>query len=130
MEIQWAVQEELESLLNDSGHLCVLAFLYAGKGISAKAVSTWRTLARNYPSANYHNDQSESGLHDLSRKIAFNMETAAAKASKILEESSDQESVLQSLIWIADINQVLAVQILISEKITNLLSPGKDTRLK
>ncbi|KAL8502286.1 hypothetical protein ACS0TY_021426 [Phlomoides rotata] len=130
MEIQWAVQEELEALLNDSGHLCALAFLYAGKGISAKAVSTWRTLARNYSSANYHNDQSESGLQDLSRKIAFNRETAAAMASAILEESSDQELVLQNLIWIADINQVLAVQILISEKRTNLLSPGKATRLK
>ncbi|KAL8508430.1 hypothetical protein ACS0TY_018888 [Phlomoides rotata] len=119
------VVEELEALLNDSEHLRALAFLYAGKGISAKAVSTWRTLARNYPSANYHNDQSESGLQDLSRNIAFNRETAAAEASKILEESSDQELVLQNLRWIADINQVLAVQILISEKRTNLLSPDE-----
>ncbi|KAL0390220.1 UNVERIFIED_CONTAM: Vacuolar sorting protein 3 [Sesamum calycinum] len=53
------------------------------------------------------------------------VETAAIEATKILEESSDQELVLQHLGWIADINQVLAVQILISEKRTNLLSPDE-----
>lgn len=101
MGIQWAVQEELEALLNDSGHLRTLAFLYAGKGISAKALSTWRILARNYSSANYRNDQSEqSGLEDLSRNIALNRETAAAEASKILEESSDQDLILQHLKWV------------------------------
>ncbi|KAK6789292.1 hypothetical protein RDI58_013091 [Solanum bulbocastanum] len=45
------------------------------------------------------------------------------EASKILESSSDQELVLQHLGWIADINQLLAVQVLASEKRTDLLPP-------
>ncbi|KAI3455861.1 hypothetical protein Pfo_012524 [Paulownia fortunei] len=119
------VVEELEALLNDSGHLRTLAFLYAGKGMNAKALSTWRILARNFSSSSYHKDHyEETDLQDPSRKF-FGQETAAIEASKILEESTDQDLVLQHLGWIADINQVLAVQILISEKRINLLSPDE-----
>ncbi|KAL0417869.1 UNVERIFIED_CONTAM: Vacuolar sorting protein 3 [Sesamum radiatum] len=126
MDIYWAVQEELEALLNDSGHLRTLALLYAGKGMSAKALSIWRILAMNYLSSSSHKDQfEETDLQDSSSKFSFGQETAAIEATKILEESSDQELVLQHLGWIADINQVLAVQILISEKRTNLLSPDE-----
>ncbi|KAH6782270.1 Vacuolar sorting protein 39 [Perilla frutescens var. frutescens] len=100
------VVEELEALLNDSGHLRTLAFLYASKGRSAKAVSTWRVLARKYSSGSYHNEQSEeTNLQDPSRKFILNREAAAIEASKILEESPDQDLVLQHLGWIADINQ-------------------------
>ncbi|PIM99413.1 hypothetical protein CDL12_28100 [Handroanthus impetiginosus] len=120
------VVEELEALLNDSGHLRTLAFLYAGKGMSSKALSIWRILARNYSSSSYHKDQSEeTDIQDPSRKFTCGRENAALEATKILEESSDQDLVLQHLGWIADINQMLAVQILISEKRINLLSPGK-----
>ncbi|KAK4408809.1 Vacuolar sorting protein 3 [Sesamum angolense] len=120
------VVEELEALLNDSGHLRTLALLYAGKGMSAKALSIWRILAMNYLSSSSHKDQfEETDLQDSSSKFSFGQETAAIEATKILEESSDQELVLQHLGWIADINQVLAVQILISEKRTNLLSPDE-----
>ncbi|KAK4491348.1 hypothetical protein RD792_002084 [Penstemon davidsonii] len=99
--------EELEALLNDSGHLRTLAFLYAGKGMSAKALAIWRILARNYSSGIYHKDQSvESDLQDPSRHFTSGRETAAIEGSKILEESSDQDLVLQHLGWIADINQV------------------------
>lgn len=101
MGIQWAVQEELETLLNDSGHLRTLAFLYAGKDMSAKAVSTWRVLARKYSSGSYFNEQSEEAdLQDPSRKFILNRETAAIEASKILEESSDQDLVLQHFGWV------------------------------
>ncbi|KAL3851561.1 hypothetical protein ACJIZ3_013443 [Penstemon smallii] len=120
------VVEELEALLNDSGHLRTLAFLYAGKGMSAKALAIWRILARNYSSSIYDKDQSvESDLQDPSRHFTSGRETAANEGSKILESSSDQDLVLQHLGWIADINQVLAVQILISEKRENLLSPDE-----
>ncbi|KAK4440873.1 Vacuolar sorting protein 3 [Sesamum alatum] len=120
------VVEELEALLNDSGHLRTLALLYAGKGMSSKALSIWRILAMNYLSSSSHKDQfEETDLQDSSRKLSFSQETASIEAAKILEESSDQELVLQHLGWIADINQVLAVQILISEKRTNLLSPDE-----
>ncbi|KAK4491524.1 hypothetical protein RD792_002275 [Penstemon davidsonii] len=109
MKIQWAVQEELEALLNDSGHLRTLAFLYAGKGMSAKALAIWRILARNYSSSIYDKDQSvESDLQDPSRHFTSGRETAAIEGSKILEESSDQDLVLQHLGWIADINQYQA----------------------
>ncbi|KAL6502188.1 hypothetical protein OROHE_024781 [Orobanche hederae] len=118
------VVEELEALLSESGHLRTLAFLYAGKGLSSKAVYIWRILARNYSTSSYHKEQpEENDLHDPSRKFILGSETAAIEATKILEESSDQDLVLQHLGWIADINQVLAVQILTSEKRMNLLSP-------
>lgn len=103
MGIRWAVQEELEALLNDSGHLRTLAFLYASKGMSAKAVSTWRVLARKYSSGSYHNEQSaESDLQDPSRKVISNREAAAIEASRILEESSDQDLILQHLGWVCN----------------------------
>lgn len=103
MGIQWAVQEELEALLNDSGHLRTLAFLYAGKGMSAKAVCTWRVLARKYSSGSYNNEQSEeTDLQDPSRRLILNREAAAIEASKILEESSDQDLILQHLGWVRD----------------------------
>ncbi|CAA2991564.1 Transforming growth factor-beta receptor-associated protein 1 homolog [Olea europaea subsp. europaea] len=129
------VVEELEALLNDSGHLRALAFLYARKGMSAKALGIWRILARNYSQGRYYRGQSEetgstrenkdttTDLNVSSRNVIFGRETAALEASRILEESSDQELVLQHLGWIADINQMLAVQVLISEKRTNQLSP-------
>ncbi|XP_073027429.1 vacuolar sorting protein 3-like [Primulina eburnea] len=114
------VVEELEPLLHESGHLRTLAFLYTGKGMSDKALAIWRILARNY-STSYHKDQYEvtGSLEPLSPEMA------AIEASRILEESSDQDLVLQHLGWIADLSQVLAVQILISEKRSNLLLPDK-----
>ncbi|KAL0460330.1 UNVERIFIED_CONTAM: Vacuolar sorting protein 3, partial [Sesamum latifolium] len=94
------VVEELEALLNDSGHLRTLALLYAGKGMSAEALSIWRVLAMNYLSSSSHKDQfEETDLQDSSRKFSFGQETAAIEATKILEESSDQELVLQHLGW-------------------------------
>ncbi|XP_027185789.1 vacuolar sorting protein 3 isoform X1 [Coffea eugenioides] len=97
------IVEELEMLLNDSGHLRTLAFLYASKGMSSKALAIWRVLA----------------------KVTSGQETAVAEASNILEESSDQDLVLQHLGWIADINPVLAVQVLISDKRSNVLPPDE-----
>ncbi|KAL3522965.1 hypothetical protein ACH5RR_015799 [Cinchona calisaya] len=115
------VVEELELLLNDSGHLRTLAFLFASKGMSSKALAIWRTLARD--STSYWKDL--SGTNDVQEmsNVISGQETAVVEASNILEESSDQDLVLQHLGWIADINQVLAVQILISEKRSNMLSP-------
>ncbi|KZV21656.1 transforming growth factor-beta receptor-associated protein 1 [Dorcoceras hygrometricum] len=114
------VVEELEPLLHESGHLRALAFLYTAKRMSDKALAIWRILARNY-SASYQKNQYEvTGSPDpLSREMA------AIEASRILEESSDEDLVLQHLGWIADISQVLAVQILTSENRTNLLLPDK-----
>ncbi|PON60728.1 Vacuolar sorting protein 39/Transforming growth factor beta receptor-associated domain [Trema orientale] len=119
------VVEELETLLDDSGHLRTLAFLYASRGMSSKALAIWRILARNYSSGLWKDASLESGLDDTSTHILSGKETAAAEASKILEESSDAELVLQHLGWIADINQVFAVQILTSEVRENQLPPDE-----
>ncbi|EPS71072.1 hypothetical protein M569_03687, partial [Genlisea aurea] len=108
--------EELETLLIDSGHLRALAFLYASKGISSKALSIWRSLARNYSSGGYKKDQSS----EIDRR-----EDAATEASKILEHSSDQDLILQHLGWIADVNQTLAINVLISDGRPEFLSPGE-----
>ncbi|KAM1244898.1 hypothetical protein ACFX2I_036164 [Malus domestica] len=117
--------EELETLLDDSGHLRTLAFLYASKGISSKALGIWRLLARNYSSGLWKDPMLESGSQDGGTSIISGKETAAAEASKLLEESSDPALVLQHLRWVADINQVFAVQVLTSEKRTNQLPPDE-----
>ncbi|OMO65916.1 hypothetical protein COLO4_30926 [Corchorus olitorius] len=119
------IVEELETLLDGSGHLRTLAFLYASKGMSSKALAIWRILARNYSSGLWKDPVVENGVPDSSACVISGRETAATEASKILEESSDQDLVLQHLGWIADINQVLAVRVLTSDKRTNQLSPDE-----
>ncbi|XP_057986078.1 vacuolar sorting protein 3 isoform X2 [Hevea brasiliensis] len=117
------IVEELETLLDDSGHLRTLAFLYASKGMSSKALAIWRILARNYSSGLWEDPVVETDLQDGSKNIVSGREIAAIEASKILEELSDQELVLQHLGWIADINPVLAVEVLTSKKrVKQLLS--------
>ncbi|KAJ3708729.1 hypothetical protein LUZ61_012434 [Rhynchospora tenuis] len=108
------VVEELEVLLNNSGHLRTLAFLYGSKGMDSKSVSIWRHLARNYAATLWR----ETGDHGTS-----NERKAAEEASKILQFSSDEDLVLEHLTWISDIDEDLAVTILISEKRTKQLSP-------
>ncbi|XP_050231030.1 vacuolar sorting protein 3 isoform X2 [Mercurialis annua] len=119
------IVEELETLLDDSGNLRTLAFLYASKGMSSKALAIWRILARNYSSGLWEDPVLESDLHEGSKKIPSGKEIAAIEASKILEELSDQDLVLQHLGWIADINPVLAVDVLTSKKRVNQLSPDE-----
>ncbi|XP_034211573.1 vacuolar sorting protein 3 isoform X3 [Prunus dulcis] len=119
------VVEELETLLDDSGHLRTLAFLYASKGMSSKALGIWRVLARHYSSGLWKDPVMESGSQDGGTNIVSGKETAAAEASKLLEESSDPGLVLQHLGWVADINQVFAVQVLTSEKRVNQLPPDE-----
>lgn len=121
------VVEELETLLEESGHLRTLAFLYASKGMSSKALAIWRILGKNYPSR-LLKDSSMDDTMDNSVVDTSGKETAAAEASKILEESSDQALVLQHLGWIADINQHFAIQILTSEKRSSQLSPDDIIR--
>lgn len=97
-----AEQEELESLLGDSGHLRTLAFLYASKGISSKALSIWHILARNY-STGLWKDTSISVEHDLpdvSIDSISGQKAAAIEASKLLEESADEDLVLEHLGWV------------------------------
>lgn len=97
VQLPWAVQEELETLLDDSGHLKTLAFLYASKKMSSKALSIWRILARNYSSGLWKDPAAEK---DGSTSILSGREIAATEASQILEESSDQDLVLQHLGWV------------------------------
>lgn len=98
--LAWAVQEELEALLDGSGHLRTLAFLYASKGMSSKALAIWRILARNYSSGLWKDPALENGVHDSGACVMTGTETAATEASKILENSSDQELILQHLSWV------------------------------
>ncbi|XP_052188074.1 vacuolar sorting protein 3 [Diospyros lotus] len=118
------VVEELETLLNDSGHLRTLAFLYASKGMSSKALAIWRILARNYSSGHWKDPKGEMDSQHSSTNVISGKEIAAIEASKILEKSSDQDLVLQHLGWIADIDQALAVRVLTTER-TDQLSPDE-----
>jgi len=117
------VVDELESLLDDSGHLRTLAFLYGSKGMCSKALAIWRILARNY-SAGLWKDQSENGSCGTSVDKRSE-EIAAIEAAKILKTSSDEDLVLEHLGWVADIDQELAIAILTSEMRENQLSPEK-----
>lgn len=101
LQLAWAVQEELETLLNDSGHLRTLAFLYASKGICSKALAIWRVLARNYSTGLWRD--SSSVVYDSvykSRDLVSGEKSAAVEASKLLQESSDQDLILEHLGWV------------------------------
>lgn len=100
VQLAWAVQEELETLLDESGHLRTLAFLYASKGMSSKALAIWRILARNYSSGLWKDPAVESELLDTNASTLSGKEAVAIEATKILEESSDQDLVLQHLGWV------------------------------
>lgn len=124
LQLAWAVQEELETLLDDSGHLRTLAFLYASKGIHSKALAIWRILARSYSAGLWKDPNVGSISHDNTNIISA-QKTAAMEASNLLEESSDQDMVLQHLGWIADVDQELAVKVLTSGKRITQLSPDE-----
>ena len=69
VQLAWAVQEELENLLDESGHLRTLAFLYASREMSSKALAIWRVLARNYSSGLWKDPAFENGPDDTSTNI-------------------------------------------------------------
>ncbi|KAI5595387.1 hypothetical protein BDE02_03G135400 [Populus trichocarpa] len=119
------IVEELETLLDESGHLRTLAFLYASKGMSSKALTIWRILAKNYSSGLWKDPAREHEFLDGNTNVISGREVAATEASKILEELSDQDLVLQHLGWIADVNPLLTVQVLTSEKRVDQLSPDE-----
>jgi len=97
-----SAQEELETLLEESGHLRTLAFLYAKKGMSSKALSIWRVLSRSYSSGLLQDTAEAYNLDDPSSLPISSTETSAIEASKILEQSDDSELVLQHLGWVCD----------------------------
>lgn len=100
-QLMWAVQEELETLLNESGHLRTLAFLYASKGMSAKALDIWRLFTKNYSSGLWQDsDDLVPYIHDNELIRLSGKEAAAAEAARILEEPCDPELALQHLSWV------------------------------
>ncbi|CAL9045081.1 unnamed protein product [Musa banksii] len=123
----YCIVEELETLLDDSRHLRTLAFLYASKGMCSKALTIWRMLAKNYSTGLWKNPASSDECDSLNSctDLSSGQQSAANEASKLLQESSDQDLVLEHLEWIADVDQNLAIQVLTSEKRTNQLSPEK-----
>ncbi|OEL24483.1 hypothetical protein BAE44_0014496, partial [Dichanthelium oligosanthes] len=121
------VVDELESLLDHSGHLRTLAFLYGSKGMCSKALSIWRILARNY-SAGLWKDLSEKVFYGTSVEKRSGEEIAAIEAAKILKTSSNEDLILEHLGWVADIDQELAIAVLTSEMRENQLSPENDDR--
>eukprot|EP01018_Ginkgo_biloba_P015024 Gb_27372 [translate_table: standard] len=117
------VVEELEALLQESGHLPTLAFLCASKGMQSRALDIWRVLAwRNLTiplqgsSVTRKRGKESSGL--VSDQLA-----AATEASRLLEESSDHNLVLQHLTWILEMDQDLVVKVLTSSKRSRPLPP-------
>ncbi|XP_020160695.1 vacuolar sorting protein 3 [Aegilops tauschii subsp. strangulata] len=121
------VVDELESLLDNSGHLRTLAFLYGSKGMCSQAVAIWRILARNYSTGLWKDRPNLPGTdsQETSADKKSGEEIAAIEASKILQATSDQDLVLEHLGWVADIDQDLATAILTSEMREKQLSSEK-----
>lgn len=117
------MQEELETLLEESGHLRTLAFLYASKDMCSKALDIWRTLAKNSKAHIWEDPVAENGHQIPNINMISHEKVAAIAASKLLEGSSDQDMVLQHFGWVADVDHMLAVQVLTSEKRVIKLSP-------
>ncbi|XP_047080699.1 vacuolar sorting protein 3-like [Lolium rigidum] len=121
------VVEELESLLENSGHQRTLAFLYGSKGMCSQAVAIWRILARNYSTGLWKDRPNlpETDSHESLAEKRSGGQIAAIEASKILQATSDQDLVLEHLGWVADIDQDLATAILTSETREKQLSAEK-----
>lgn len=111
LQLAWAVQEELESLLDDSGHLRTLAFLYASKGICSKALTIWRILARNYSTGLWKDPATlaECDSLDISTDSISGQKTAATEASNLLQESSDEDLVLEHLGWVCALGPIYQI---------------------
>lgn len=103
LQLAWAVQEELETLLDGSGHLRTLAFLYASKGMHSKALNIWRILAKNYSTGLWEDPAADSMdcVSDSSSDLLSSQSVAAIEASKLLQESSDQALVLEHFGWVS-----------------------------
>lgn len=85
-------------MLDNSGHLRTLAFLYANKGKSSKALAIWRVLARNYSSL-WRETGAKDDLQSRS-EVLSGRDIAATEASKILQACSEQNLVLQHFGWV------------------------------
>lgn len=90
----------------------------------SKALTIWRALAKKY-STGFWKDPATSINYGAksSSDLLSGQRVAAAEASKLLQESSDQALVLEHLGWISDIDHEYAILILTSEKRCNQLSP-------
>lgn len=124
--------EEVENLLQESGKLRTLAFLYETKGMHALALQVWQTLAEG----KVHVPMVETLPGRRIQEIALTdrVETsilqlaAAREASRLLEASSDGDLVLTHLKWILKISQDLALQILSSSKRSRPIPPDDVLR--
>eukprot|EP00250_Pteridium_aquilinum_P021146 c25040_g1_i1 orf=503-3787(-) len=108
--------EELEDLLQKSGKLRTLAFLYETKGMVEQALKVWQTLAEGnahtpMPARRIQEIKSTDQVETSSLRLA-----AAGEASRLLEASSDGVLVLTHLKWILRVSQDFAIQILSSSK--------------
>ena len=113
LQLAWAVQEELETLLDDSGHLRTLAFLYASKGMCSKALDIWRTLAKYYSTGLWKDPAPSVDYEslDMSTDLISGEKSAAREASKLLQGSSDQELVLAHLGWVCSIHHSQSLRV-------------------
>lgn len=100
-------------LLDDSRHLRTLAFLYASKGLCSQALTVWRILAKNYSTGLWKDHASlvENESLDSSVDSSSGPVIAATEASKILQESSDEDLILEHFEWVVIFDTVLKVRV-------------------
>lgn len=119
------VVEELEALLEESGHLRTLAFLYASKGLQQRALNIWRIIAQRNLTIPLQGSSVMWKRGRESTGLTHDQLAAAVEAARLLEESSDHKLVLEHLTWIIEMDQDLVVKVLTSSKRSSPLPPDE-----
>lgn len=119
------VVEELEALLEESGHLRTLAFLYASKGLQQRALDIWRIIAQRNLTIPLQGSSVMRKRGKESSGLTHDQLAAAVEAARLLEESSDHKLVLEHLTWIIEMDQDLVVNVLTSSKRSSPLPPDE-----
>lgn len=68
--------------------------------MSSKALAIWRILARNYSSGYWVDPAKTNENNDIGVNIISGKENSATEATRILEELSNQNLILQHLGWV------------------------------
>lgn len=108
--------EEVEDLLQKSGKLRTLGFLYETKGMVEQALQVWQTLADCNDCMPVHARRLQEIKSTGQIQTPILQLASAGEAARLLEGSSDGSLVLTHLKWILRVSKDLAIQVLSSAR--------------
>lgn len=100
MHLSLVVQEEVEDLLQKSGKLRTLGFLYETKGMVEQALQVWQTLADCNDCMPVHARRLQEIKSTGQIQTPILQLASAGEAARLLEGSSDGSLVLTHLKWV------------------------------